>query len=157
MTISPVTPSFQGPITNKVCNHVKDTITDPTDVRNKDAAVGGVVAAGGTGGVAVVASRLKSMRTMAVNAQNLATRAVEMNKKNSSLLTRFFTNIPKLFGKNTKVAKWVASAMETAMKNKYVKGIGGALGGTLAVGITAAQLFSAGDMAVDAVNTYAKK
>ena len=159
MTISPinVNPTFQGPIASKVGNHIKDTITDSSDVRNKDAAVGGVVAAGGASGAAVVAGRLKSMRALAGKAQNIATQAVELNKKNASLLARFWTNIPKLFGKNTKASKWVASAMETVAKNKYVKGDGGAIGGTLAVGITAAQLYSAGDMAVDAVNTYTKK
>lgn len=151
MTINLMAPSFRGDVTAKVYNGVKRTIADPTDVNNKDAAVGGAVAAGGVSGAAVVASRLNSMKSVAMTGQKVVTKAKVLNAKNVGLLTEFATNVSKFF-KGSKATAWLARLME----NATVKKIGGAAGGALAFGITAAQLYSAGDMALEAVDTYKK-
>ena len=63
MVVSSITtPNFGNSFSERVETGIKRTIADPTDVNNKDAAVGGAVAAGGVGGAAVVASRLKTMK-----------------------------------------------------------------------------------------------
>ena len=42
------------------------------------------------------------------------------------------------------------------METPAAKKIGGAAGGVLAFGVTAAQLYNAGDMSIEAINTYSK-
>lgn len=150
--VQPITPNFNGNITDKVYNGVKRTIADPTDVKNKDAAVGGAVAASGIGGAAVVASRLKTMRNVAISGSKLATTAKAMNKKNWKLLADFATNIGKTF-KKSKLTSWISRLIEMPPVKKF----GAGLGGMLALGITAAQLYSAGDMAFEAIDTYTNK
>jgi len=145
-------PNFNGNMAERVGSGVKKTIADPTDVRNKDAAVGGAVAAGGVGGAAVVAGRLKTMKNLAISSTNIASKAKLMNAKNVSLLAEFSTNIAKAF-KNSKLTSWISRLMEM----QPVKKFGAGFGGLLALGITAAQLYSAGDMAVEAVDTYSRK
>ena len=149
MTINAINPSFHGKTSRKVYNGVKKTIADPTDIKNKDAAIGGAVAAGGVGGAAVVASRLNSMRKMAITSQKLVDKAKVLKANNLSLLADFAKNLSKFF-KETKATAWLAKLMETPTAKK----IGGAAGGALALGITAAQIYSAGDMAVEAIDTY---
>ncbi len=151
MSIPAVNPSFNGEMTSKVYNGVKKTITDPTDVNNKEAAVGGAVAAGGVGGAAIVANRLNTMRKMAMTGQHMVDKAGVLKAQNLGLLADFAKNVSKFF-KETKATAWLARMMETPMAKK----IGGAAGGALALGITAAQLYSAGDMAVEAIDTYSK-
>lgn len=148
MTVSSINPAFQGEFSARVGRQIERNLLDPTQVNNKDAAVGGVVAAGGASGAAIVASRLKTMKNVTNTAQTLVTKAVNLNKQNASILTRFGKTIAKAFGANSVAAK--------LLKNKYVAKVGGFAGGALALGITAAQLFSAGDMAVEAVKTYSK-
>ena len=93
MSISAINPSFCGKKSSKVYNGVKKVIQDPTDVQNKDAAVGGAVAAGGIGGAAVVASRLKALRTAAVTGQNVVNRATILNTTNVGILADFAKNL----------------------------------------------------------------
>ena len=151
MSIQSINPSFNGEVTSKVYRGIKKTIADPTDVNNKDAAVGGAVAAGGVGGAAIVAGRLNTMKKMAITGQNMVNKAGVLKAKNLGLLTDFAHNVAKFF-KETKATAWLARIMETPTAKK----IGGAAGGALALGITAAQLYSAGDMAVEAIDTYSK-
>ena len=151
MSINAIHPSFNGERTKKVYKRVKKTITDPTDVNNKDAAVGGAVAAGGVGGAAVVANRLSTMKKMAISGQNFANNARALKVKNMSLLADFAHNVAKFF-KETRATRWLAKLMETPTAKK----IGGAAGGALALGITAAQLYSVGDMTAEAIDTYSK-
>ncbi len=153
MVVSSITtPNFGNSFSERVETGIKRTIADPTDVNNKDAAVGGAVAAGGVGGAAVVASRLKTMKNIAVSGSSLANRTRALNAKNLSLLTEFATNMGKAF-KASKLTSWAAKLME----NPCVKKFGAGFGGLLALGITGAQLYSAGDMALEAVDTYSKK
>lgn len=151
MQINSINPSFNGNLTSRVYSGVKDTITDPTDINNRDAAVGGAVAVGGVGGAAVVANRLSTMKKMAISSQNVVNKAGVLKAKNLSLLADFAQNLAKFF-KETKATRWIARLMDTPTAKK----IGGAAGGALALGITAAQLYSAGDMAVEAIDTYSK-
>lgn len=149
--INSSSPAFNGDLTTKVCTGVKKTVFDPTDVNNKDAAVGGAVAVGGVSGAAVVASRLNTMKKVAITGQNMVNRAGALKAKNLSLLSDLAVNVTKFF-KETKATAWLARLME----KPFVKKIGGAAGGALALGITAAQIYSAGDMAVEAIDTYSK-
>ena len=161
MSINAINPSFNGEMTNKVCRTVKKTIADPTDVNNKDAAIGGTVAAAGgsaaavggakygSKGVAVVANRLASMKKFARHSQTLVQRAQANNKYNVKLLHKMASSVLTFF-ENSKSMQWLAKAM----KSNIAKKVGGAAGGVLALGITGAQLWSAGDMAVEAINTY---
>lgn len=153
MTINCITsPNFHGNMQDKIRTGVKRTITDPTDVRNKDAAVGGAVAASGVGGAAVVASRLKTMRNIATSGTNFVTKTKVLKAKNLSILSEFATNMGKAF-KSSRLTSWVGRLIEMPPVKKF----GAGLGGVLALGITAAQLYSAGDMALEAVDTYSKK
>ena len=145
-TIQSISPNFQG---NVVTESIKRTITDPTDVRNKDAAIGGTIAAGSVSGAAAVASKFRALRHAAVSTTNFAAKASKLKKANISLIADFFANM-KTFFANTKATKWISRLMETPAARK----IGGGLLGVSALGITAAQLFSAGDMAVEALQTY---
>ena len=151
MSIPAIHPSFKGEGASKVYNTARKTIVDPTDVNNKEAAIGGAVAAGGVGGAAAVASRISSLKKAAVASQSLVNRADALKAKNIGLLADFAKNVSKFF-KETKATAWLARLMETPTAKK----IGGAAGGALALGITAAQLYSAGDMAVEAIDTYSK-
>ncbi len=151
MTINSINPSFNGETTSRVYRGVKKAVADPTDVNNKDAAVGGAIAAGGVGGAAVVANRLNTMRKMTVSGRTVVARATKLAAKNKSLLADFAFNVVKFF-KETKATAWLARLMETPTAKK----VGGFAGGALALGITAAQLYSAGDMAAEAVDTYKK-
>lgn len=146
------TPNFNGYITDKISTGVKRTITDPTDVNNKDAAVGGAVAVSGVGGAAVVASRLKTMRNIATSSKNFVSNAKVLNANNLSILSEFVENMSKAF-KSSKLTSWVGRLIEMPPVKKF----GAAFGGLLALGITSAQLYSAGNMAVEAVDTYARK
>lgn len=152
MTINAINPSFTGETTtSRVYRGVKKAVADPTDVNNKDAAIGGAIAAGGVGGTAVVASRLNTMKQMAMSGKTVVTKATKLAAKNKSLLADFAFNLSKFF-KETKATAWLARLMNTPTAKK----IGGFAGGALALGITAAQLYSAGDMAAEAVDTYKK-
>ena len=161
MSVSSINPAFNGEFSTKVYNGVKKTITDPTDVNNKEAAIGGTVAAAGgsvavaggakygTKGVAVVANRLKTMKNMAITSQNVVTQAGALKQKNLKILHKMAVSVIKFF-ENSPSMKWLAKAMNSNIAKK----VGGAAGGILALGITGAQLYSAGDMAVEAINTY---
>ncbi len=149
MNVNSISPSFQADLHTKVGRHIQRTITDPTDVNNPDAAVGGVVAAGGVGGAAVVAGRLKSMRTALNATQKFGSRVVNLKAKNVSILTGFFGKMSKFF-KNSKATSWISKIMDSPVGKKTIGGVVG-LG---ALGITAAQLFSAGDMAFEAYDNY---
>lgn len=151
MAIQAVGTSFQGDKANQIKRGLKKTILDSSDVRNKDAAVGGAVAAGSVGGAAAVANRLTTMRNLAQKTQHIASKAKALNARNLSILEQFVSTVTKFF-KTSKSTAWIARALETpAMKRAS-----GVAGGLLALGITGAQLYSAGDMAVDAIDTYSK-
>lgn len=145
------TPNFNGNYSEKIGTGIKRTIADPTDVRNKDAAVGGAVAAGSVGGAAVVASRLKTVKNIATSGSAFVARAKALNKNNMSALSEFAANMGNAF-KSSRLTSWISRLIEMPPVKKF--GVG--FGGLLALGITAAQLYSVGDMAVEAVNTYKK-
>ncbi len=150
--VQPITPNFNGNITDKVYNGVKRTIADPTDVQNKDAAVGGAVAASGIGGAAVVASKLKTMKNVAVSSSKFATSVKMLNNKNLSSLSKFATTVGAAL-KKSKLTSWISRLIEMPPVKKF----GAGFGGMLALGITVAQLYSAGDMAFEAIDTYTNK
>ena len=148
-SIQAISPNFQGNILNKTTNYVKDVYADPTDCHNSEAVASGAIATAGVSGAAAVAGRMKAMRNTIASAQNFTSRAVGMKAKNVSILNDFVQNF-KQFLKNTKATSWIANAMATPFGKKVV-------GGTVAVaalGITAAQLFSAADMACGAIEYY---
>ena len=142
---------------------IKKTIADPTDVNNRDAAIGGTVAAGagsavavggakyGAKGADVVASKLKTMRQIAVSGQQTIMQAGALKKQNLNMLYKMAGSVIKFF-EHSKSMQWVARMMNTNIAKK----VGGAAGGLLALGITGAQLYSAGDMAVESITTYKK-
>lgn len=147
--IQAVSPNFQGNLVTTIGNNLKDTYTDPTDCYNKEAVVGGTLATGGVSGAAVVASKFKNMRNMIASTQNFTSKAVSMKAKNISILSNFTQNLSNWF-KNSKMTKWMSVAMDSPVGKKVV-------GGTVAaaaLAITAAQLFSAADMAREAVEYY---
>ncbi len=149
MQVPSISPSFQSDLTSKVKYGIHKTIADPTDVNNPDAAISGVVAAGGVSGAAVVASKLRTMRNAATTGQKYIKKVVSLKAKNVSILADFAAKMSKFF-RGSKATSWISRAMESAVGRKT---IGGAIG-LGALGITAAQLYSAGDMAMEAYSTY---
>ncbi len=144
--IRAINPSFGR---QSIHGGVKDAVLDGTDVNNKNAAVGGVVAAGGVGSAAAVGARLRTMKNAAIVGQQYAAKAKLLNAKNASLLSRLGGNLSKLFN-SSKATAWIARLAKTPVGKKLLGGFAGAT----ALGITATQIYSVCDMASEAVDTY---
>ena len=127
-------------------NMVVDIVADPTDVRNRDAAGAGVITASGVGGAAIVANKLRTMARAAKTGNTFVQNAAEVAGAHKNALKRFGSNLIELAQKS-KITAW----MGNLAKNPAVRKTFAAFGGILAVGITATQIYSAGDMAVEAV------